>query len=57
MIHKKKKNGSVKDITPQLHLRMSVINFYGAYFRKMDYNKIERLPEDQFQGLVNLSEL
>ncbi|PFX14082.1 Reticulon-4 receptor [Stylophora pistillata] len=32
-------------------------NITAVEFLKMDYNKIERLHEDQFQGLVNLSEL
>ena len=40
------KNSRVKDLTT-----------HDVFFRKMDYNKIEKLHEDQFNGLVNLFDL
>ena len=39
------------------HELISVWAAHDALFRKMDYNKIEKLHEDQFQGLVELFDL
>ena len=32
-------------------------NSHDAFSRKLEYNKIEKLHEDQFQGLVELLDL
>ncbi|PFX12541.1 Slit-like 3 protein [Stylophora pistillata] len=45
-------NNELRSLPPHIFRNITAVEFL-----KMDYNKIERLHEDQFQGLVNLSEL